>query len=556
MTSTRQSPEFRNDITVLYEQWQEYRSDIKLVEGLGNYEPVTIVEKDGVGEKGKPAYYPTKYEEQVINAIDTYGINSVVSDLIALNRSIPDTRNDECQHWHYPQRLPNTSVIIVFHNEALSVLMRTFHTVIFRTPEHLLHEIILIDDFSDIENLKDELENKIYGDTYYNKVKIFRNKKREGLIRSKINGVLKATGEVVAFLDAHCEVNVNWLPPLLTPIVKDHRTMTVPFVDGIDFNTFEYTPVYGKDALPKGIFEWGMFYKEKGLTKYELQNRKHYSEPYYSPTHAGGLFAINRQYFIKLGIYDPGLLIWGGENFELSFKIWQCGGSIQWVPCSRVGHIYRAARYSFADITDNIVAPIDQYNYKRVIEVWFDDKYKEFFYTREPLTRFIDVGDLSSQIELKSNLNCKNFDWYMENIASDVLTQYPYPPKNLYWGEIKTASTGLCLDILNGDLPRKIGVRECHKMGGSQLFRLNTKGQLSNGERCIEIINNTPHIDFCQIGKVNGAWRYDFEDKQFYEQRTDKCLTLEVPSDNLIFEECDDRNPFQIWEFNQLNPWV
>lgn len=40
-----------------------------------------------------------------------------------------------------------------------------------------------------------------------------------------------------------------------------------------------------------------------------------------SPTHAGGLFAIDRKYFLEIGGYDPGLLVWGGENFELSFKV-------------------------------------------------------------------------------------------------------------------------------------------------------------------------------------------------------------------------------------------
>ena len=67
------------------------------------------------------------------------------------------------------------------------------------------------------------------------------------------------------------------------------------------------------------------------------------SHPYRAPTHAGGLFAVDRRYFLELGAYDPGLRIWGGENFELAFKAWLCGGASEWVPCSHVGHVYRSA---------------------------------------------------------------------------------------------------------------------------------------------------------------------------------------------------------------------
>ena len=57
---------------------------------------------------------------------------------------------DRCKDVRYLSDLPSASVVVCFYNEAWSVLLRTVHSVIDRSPAHLIHEILLIDDDSDL----------------------------------------------------------------------------------------------------------------------------------------------------------------------------------------------------------------------------------------------------------------------------------------------------------------------------------------------------------------------------------------------------------------------
>ncbi|XP_047988490.1 N-acetylgalactosaminyltransferase 7 [Leguminivora glycinivorella] len=520
---------------------------------LGNFEPKPRRAVVGPGEEGKPYHMSQDRANDVAESESEYGMNIAASDMIAMNRSIPDTRLDECKYWHYPTELPSTSVIIVFHNEGFSVLMRTVHTVIDRSPPNTLHEVVLVDDYSDKDNLKSNLDN--YIKRWKGKVRLIRNSQREGLIRTRSRGAQEATGEVIVFLDAHCEVNVNWLPPLLAPIYRDYKTMTVPVIDGVDHRTFEYRPVYAHDTNFRGIFEWGMLYKENEVPDREANKHAHKSEPYKSPTHAGGLFAINRNYFLEIGAYDPGLLVWGGENFELSFKIWQCGGSIEWVPCSRVGHVYRAFMpYSFGNLAKNRKGSLITINYKRVIETWFDEEHKEYFYTREPMARFLDMGDISEQVALKEKLKCKDFSWFMDNVAYDVYDKFPKLPKNVRWGMVRNKAGNVCLDTMGKAAPAYIGTSTCHGAGNNQLFRLNAAGQLGVGERCVEADADSVKQAICRLGTVDGPWRYDEENHQIIHRLHNYCLTLQPPSRTLALAPCDPRNTYQQWSITHKQP--
>ncbi|KFP24537.1 Polypeptide N-acetylgalactosaminyltransferase 10, partial [Colius striatus] len=104
-------------------------------------------ERVGNGEQGKP--YPMTDAERVDQAYRENGFNIFVSDKISLNRSLPDIRHPNCRNKLYLEKLPNTSVIIPFHNEGWSSLLRTVHSVLNRSPPELIAEIVLVDDFSD-----------------------------------------------------------------------------------------------------------------------------------------------------------------------------------------------------------------------------------------------------------------------------------------------------------------------------------------------------------------------------------------------------------------------
>ncbi len=71
----------------------------------------------------------------------------------------------------------------MFHNEGWSTLLRTVNSVINRSPPQFLHEVVLVDDKSELEFLHEKLDKEIEKPYYKGKVIIVRNKEREGLIR-------------------------------------------------------------------------------------------------------------------------------------------------------------------------------------------------------------------------------------------------------------------------------------------------------------------------------------------------------------------------------------
>lgn len=244
--------------------------------------------------------------------VDSYvrnKFNQRASDGMPSNRDIPDTRSYNCQAKVYPAsgRLPATSIIITFHNEARSTLLRTIVSVLNRSPKELIREIVLVDDFSD--DPSDGLElAKIQ------KVRVLRNEQREGLVRSRVRGAEAALGPILTFLDSHCECNAGWLEPLLARVAEDSMRVVSPVIDVINMDNFKY--VAASSDL-RGGFDWNLVFKWEFLPQdVRSRRRNDITAPIKTPMIAGGLFSMNKTMFDTLGRYDKEMDVWGGENLE------------------------------------------------------------------------------------------------------------------------------------------------------------------------------------------------------------------------------------------------
>lgn len=91
----------------------------------------------------------------------------------------------------FPKKLPQVSVVIVYHNEAWSTLIRTVWSVVTQTPRELLKEVILVDDFSTKDYLEKPLQD--YVKNYPVPVILSRTMSRVGLIQARLLGASKAT---------------------------------------------------------------------------------------------------------------------------------------------------------------------------------------------------------------------------------------------------------------------------------------------------------------------------------------------------------------------------
>ena len=458
--------------------------------------------------------------EQYFNPREGYN-ESLLDALPILRDNIPDFRPASCVNNSYHSNQPSdttVSVIINYHNELLSLLLRSVYSVLVAIPRNNLHEVILIDDASNLTAHHELLEVEPLLATLDVDIKFYRWEENKGLIYSRRWGAQHATGRAVLILDSHVEVKPGFIEPLLAIVDRHYKTVAAPVFDF--WETFDHRDKYiNHDGLALGFdryLNWKFVYHPK-----DGQN-------FPTPAILGGAFLASKRFLEEIDYFGRGMVGWGYENIEVGLKTWMCGGVVHYVPCSRVLH-YAAQRVPLTH-GDRAKAEHLLYNAGIVVKSYFsEEQFQEYdMITNVNLSMRSSVESVAAnKAMLKRNKCTRDYEWIRSNLM---------PRIESYGKETSVAhmlmTEGRCVTVQlkdhegNKNHQDNMFLESCStpKTAGNML-RLTRWGELRIFDRrCLDWGFETVTFVLCHWGGGNQITRYNKNTGQVSNMWSTHCL--------------------------------
>lgn len=208
---------------------------------------------------------------------------------------------------------PTISIVIITRNEGTE-LQATVTNVIETLPRDQ-REVIVVDDGSDDDSTAFLAELP--------EVRVLRAAEL-GVARARNYGADRATGDVILFTDAHVRAPVGWHEPLCDALRDECVGAVAP---GIYSITGPECRGFGLDVT--------------GPNLHTSWRHKPGSSPQAVPVLPGCFLAMRREVYQRTGGYDADMRQLGGNDAELSCRLWLLGYRQLVVPEIEVGHLFR-----------------------------------------------------------------------------------------------------------------------------------------------------------------------------------------------------------------------
>ena len=193
------------------------------------------------------------------------------------------------------------------------------------------------------------------------------------------------------------------------------------------------------------------------------------------------------------------------------------------------------------------------------------DEYKDFLYQRSPgKYEKVDPGDLTAQKAIREKLQCKSFDWFIKEVAPDLVLKYPpVDPPDFASGAIQSvANPTYCIDTLSSGEKARIGMYICAldrtNPQLTQFFALSWQRdiRMKYGDMCWDVseAGDAPILMFgCHGMQGNQLWKYDHRLQHVIHMHSNRCLEGNFEEKTVQVTKCLRSNQNQKWKFAITN---
>ena len=238
------------------------------------------------------------------------------------------------------------SIVIASHNEGFR-LRRTVQSCA-ENIDGVDYEVVIADDASRDGSVDELLQ-------HYPDVRVVKSRRRLGCSPTKDAAVRIARGDVLVFLDAHCNPEPGAIARLVNDVERlNGNAIVTPSVPELNVRRWQ-------NSTSRIAFGLSLNLETLGGTWMALKKMAAYSDLprprlYVSPTFVGCCVAMSRKLYSKLWGFDADMRCWGSEDVDLGLKAWLMGFPVLHDPAAVIGHRFVTRFENYAVPTEHIAA--------------------------------------------------------------------------------------------------------------------------------------------------------------------------------------------------------